>query len=116
MGLGVGDHELRVVDRRSTGAIGRDIQERLGEIHAERNAGNPCRSQGGSAAPATSVEHRRAGFELHACEQRIGDGLELAVVAVGVRDVVHRLGAVPGLWLLLVRGHGGSPVCSGGCP
>ncbi len=49
-------------------------------------------------------------FEPNPFEQRIGDRLELAVVPVRVVDMVHGLSAVPGLELLLVRIHDGSPV------
>ncbi len=48
-------------------------------------------------------------LETNACEQRLGEGRELTVVSVGVVDVVHRLGAVPGIGLLLVRAHGEPP-------
>ena len=53
--------------------------------------------------PTSSTEN--PGPSVHRIEEGIGERGELAVVAIDVVDVVHRLAAVPGLGLVLVRCH-----------
>ena len=108
IGLRVRGDELGVVDRRGAGSIGRDLQQRLGEVHADRGAGPASRHEGRRTATTADVEHRMVWFESYPLQQGVGEWRELAVVPVGVDDEVHRLGAVPGFDLLLVGDHAGS--------
>ena len=57
----------------------------------------------GTTAPAPDVQHRMVRLERAAGQQRVAEGDELAVVAVGMIDLMHGLNAVPCLELVLVR-------------
>ncbi len=49
-------------------------------------------------------------FEACVFEQRVGEGHELSVVAVGMVDIVDGLATIPCLGLLLIRRHRTSSV------
>jgi len=87
---------------------GRDLGQWRGDVDADRCVGDAGCGEGEGAAPAAHIEHRAMRCQPDQVEQRLGERRQLAVVAVGVVDVVHRLAPVPGVRLLLIRWHDGS--------
>ena len=63
------------------------------------------RRQRRDTAAAADVEHGLMRLDACASEQGVAERTELAVVPVGVVDVVHRLATVPGLDLPLIDTH-----------
>jgi hypothetical protein len=103
MGLGVGDDELDVLDRGGSNPASRDLDERFGEIQADRLTDTTGGGLSRGAAPASDVEEDVVRLEVGTVQEGRRERLELTVVPVGVFDVVDGLAAIPRLELLLVR-------------
>ena len=89
VGLGIGDDELDVVDPRCRGPLGCHLRQWRGDIDADRRVGEASCREGESAAPAAHIEQGSIRCHPDLFEQRLGERCQLAVVAVGVVNVVH---------------------------
>jgi hypothetical protein len=103
--LCIGDHELRVGDRRSLRSAPCQLHERLRQVDADDAFGTGSDGKCRRARPAADVEHDPVRVRPGPFEEGLGEGFELAVVSVGVVDEVRGFGSVPRLRLSFVCSH-----------